>query len=127
MKTDHPSAESDKVSTVENIRDEMRTKVHRLAWPAEPGESIKACIRRVSRATGLTFGQVRSLWYAEWRRVPADIADQIREATEAHERSIDAKIIEQRERRERVWALTHQSSDPEFYRGRTSLDGGSHD
>jgi hypothetical protein len=127
VKTEYPSAESDKMSAVEVIRDEMRGKVRKLAWPSEPGESVKGCIRRVSRATGLSFGQVKSLWYREWRRVPADVADRIREATAAHERNIDAQISGLRARQEQFWSLTHCSHDPEFYRGRAAVDGNETD
>lgn len=38
-----------------------------------------------------------------------------------------ARIIEQRARQEKVWALIHHSSDPDFYRGRAAVDGGEAD
>lgn len=117
---DNPSAEKDKLSTVEAIRSEMSGHVRNLARPSEPGESVKACVRRVSMHTGLSFGQVRRLWYGEWRRVPTDISDKIRKAVECHERRNDQAIAARKEREATFWALTHQSSDPVFYRERAA-------
>lgn len=117
MKTDNQSAEKDRMSAVETIRAEMSGHVRLLATPASPGESVKACIRRVSSRTGLGFGQVRRLWYSEWRIVPAHIADKIREAVNAHERRLDAELATLRAR---TYALTHHSSDPEFYSQRVA-------
>ena len=74
---DNRSEEKDKLSAVETVRMEMSGHVRTLAKPCEPGESVKACVRRAACRAGLGFGQVRRLWYSEWRRVPADIADAI--------------------------------------------------
>ena len=117
---DNPSTEKDKLSAVETVRLEMSGHVRSLASPANPGESVKACIRRVSMRTGLGFGQIRRLWYGEWRVVPAHVADRLRKAAEAHERQLDRQIDELRKRQAALYALTHHSSDPEFYRVRTA-------
>lgn len=87
----------------------MRLSVKRLAYPGEPGEGVKACIRRVARKSGLAFGQVKRLWYGEWRIIPAHVADQIRDAVEIHERKLDA---EQQAIRRRYDALYGPESDP---------------
>lgn len=105
------------MSTVELIADEMQARVRRLAFAGEPGESIKAVLGRVARRSGVTLNEAKRLWYREWRRVPADIADRIREAQDRHEQRIAQELEAQRAR---YWALTHQSSDPEFYSERAS-------
>lgn len=116
--TDCLSAEKDNVSAVEVVQSEMQGRVRLLAMPSEPGESVKACVRRVARATGLSFGQIRRLWYREWRVVPAHIADHIRRAAEAHERRLDQQQEVLRARHAALYGLAHHSSDPEFYEGR---------
>lgn len=73
------------MSSIDGIADEMQERVRRLAFPGEPGESIKAVLGRVARRSGVTFSEAKRLWYREWRRVPADIADKIREAQRKHE------------------------------------------
>ncbi len=100
------------MTSIDSIADEMHVRVRRLAYPAEPGESIKAVLGRVARRSGVTFNEAKRLWYREWRRVPADIADKIREAQERHEDRIFKEIEAQKAR---YWALTHMSSDTEFY------------
>lgn len=118
---DDPSTEKDKLSAVEIIRVEMQEKVRRLATPCEPGESVKSCVRRVSRATGLTFGQVRRLWYSEWRIIPAHVADRIREAVHAHDRRVIETIESNKRRNAALYAILHHSSDPEFYGGQPGV------
>lgn len=100
------------MSSIDGIADEMQVRVRRLAIPGEPGESIKSVLGRVSRRAGVSVNEAKRLWYREWRRVPADIADRIREAQARHEQRIAREIEAQKAR---YWALTHQSSDPEFY------------
>lgn len=124
---DFSSAEKDKLSAVDAIRREMQGSVKLLASPSPPGESVKSCVRRVAAGTRLTYGQVRRLWYGEWRVIPAHVADRIREGVTAHERRIDAEIATLRKRQADLWALTHQSSDPEFYRGQPGVGGGEAD
>lgn len=114
-KTDIPSTEKDKLSPVETIRFEMSNSVKALASPCEPGESIKSCVRRVAMRTGLTFGQVRRLWYAEWNVIPAHVADKLREASEHHDRLLKANMLRA------VAAM--QESDPDFYRDQIEAMG----
>lgn len=101
--------------TSETVQIEMQARVKRLAWPCEPGESIKSCIRRVARKTGLTFGQVRHLWYADWRVIPTHISDRLRQAAQDHEADINLQIERQRRRLNELYALINHSADPEFY------------
>lgn len=112
MRTDNLSAEKDEVS----VTIEIQAHVRRLAYPSEPGESVKSCIRRVARATGFSFGEVRRLWYGERRVIPAQIADRLRQAADKHEREIHQQIERQRERLNQLYALANHSADPEFYR-----------
>lgn len=85
------------VSSIDSVADEMQVRVRRLAFPGEPGESIKAVLGRVARRSGVTFNEAKRLWYREWRRVPADIADKIREAQRKHERTLARQLEELRE------------------------------
>jgi hypothetical protein len=101
----------------EAIQLELSHSVKRLALPGDPGESVKSCIRRVAAKTGLGFDQIRRLWYLRWRLIPAHVADTIREAENAHQRRQDA---EWETIKARYWALSNQSSDPEFYSQRTA-------
>lgn len=104
------------MSTAELVASELQAKVKRLAFPAMPGESIKGCLNRVARRAGVSHTEAKRIWYREWRRVPADVADRIRDAWERHERQIDKELeIE----KARFWALNHCSADPEFYQERT--------
>lgn len=103
------------VSSIDSVADEMQTRIKRLAFPGQPGESIKSVLGRVARRSGVSFSEAKRLWYREWRRVPADIADKIREAEDRHEQQL-AKELEAL--RARHWALTHMSSDTEFYQAR---------
>lgn len=100
------------MSTAECVADELQGKVKRLAFPAQPGESIKGCLNRVARRAGVTTTEAKRLWYREWRRVPADVADRVRDAVERHERQLEQDFPALKAR---FWALTHGSSDPEFY------------
>lgn len=110
-----PSSEKEKLSPVENVRLEMSGLVRSLAAPASPGESVKACIRRVASRSGLRFSQIKCLWYAEWKIIPAYVADKLRQAVEAYDRQIERQIEELKAQQARFYALTHHSSDPEFY------------
>lgn len=107
---DKPSAEKDKVSLVDTIRLEMSAGVQRLAEPSRPGESVKSCVRRVASKTGLPFGQVRRLWYGEWRRVPADIARIIERKIAEHEAETDRIAAA---RAEKYLALTRHTMGAE--------------
>jgi len=84
---------ADHMSAVEDIRLEMSGKLRHLAEPVSPGESVKACLRRASIRAGIAFGQCRRLWYGEWRVVPAHVADQIRKASDAHDRTLKANML----------------------------------
>ena len=108
--------------SIEAVQDQMQVAVRRLATPCEPGETVKACVRRVATRTGLSFDEVRRLWYRRWRVIPAYVADTIRNAVEAHERKLDQAYEARRARQAALYALTHESSDPEFYRGAAGLD-----
>lgn len=108
--------------SIEAVQDEMQAAVRQLATPSVPGESVKACVRRVALATGLTFDEVRRLWYRRWRVIPHYMALKIQNAAEAHERRIAQEHALRLQRRAALYPLTHEGSDPEFYRGRAGLD-----
>ena len=62
---------------------EMRSIVVEAAWPAEPGESVKAAILRASRRLKLGYSRARAYWYEQVRLVPAEEADRLRAARAA--------------------------------------------
>lgn len=115
--TDNQSTEKDRLSPVETVRLEMSGHVRSLATPANPGESVKACIRRVSHRTGLGFGQVRRIWYGEWRVIPAHVADRLRKAAEAHDRQIEQQLAA----RMHTALAAMEATDPEFYRSQAEI------
>lgn len=117
-----PCTEKHRSCPIETVQSEMREAVRSLAKPSEPGESVKACVRRVSLKTGFSFDEIRRLWYGRWRIVPAYVADRIREAKEAHERTLDRNYEALKVRQAALYGLTHEGSDPEFYRARAAVD-----
>lgn len=114
--------------TAEAVAEELQGRVKALAFPGQPGESVKACLNRVAREAGLTASEAKRIWYREMLRIPAHLADRIRTAAERHERTLDQRISEARARQDRLYALIHHSSDPDFYSARAvGLGGGSDD
>lgn len=113
--TENRSAEKEHLSAVETVRAEMSGHVKRLASPSSPGESVKACIRRAASRAGMSFGQIKRCWYGEWRVIPAHVADQLREASAAHDKILKANLLRA------VAAM--QTSDPEFYRNHIEVFG----
>lgn len=105
------------VSTAEIVRERLRLDVRRLAMPGEPGEGVKAALNRVARRAGIPASEAKRLWYSEWRRIPADIAERVDDAVTKHERRLDAELATLRAR---YYALNNHSSDPEFYAARTA-------
>ncbi len=57
---------------VSDVLADMRATVREAAWPAEPGEPVKAAIRRAARKLGLSFARAHGYWYGRARSVPAD-------------------------------------------------------
>jgi hypothetical protein len=96
------------VRTAEEIQDEIARLLRRLADPVVAGESVKACIRRASQRAGLPYGQAKRAWYCEWRKIPAHVADEIRERAAAHDRRLQQAAFQA------IVAL--QESDPDYYR-----------
>lgn len=72
---------------------EMQQRVRLAAYPARPGESVKAAIRRASIRLLLPFSMARRFWYGLPRRVDAATADLIRART-AHLGEIQQRIRE---------------------------------
>lgn len=97
------------MSSIDGIADEMQERVRQIAFPGEPGESIKAVLGRVARRSGVTFNEAKRLWYREWRRVPADIADKIREAQRKHEERV---ALEFEVLKARYMALNNTEANP---------------
>jgi hypothetical protein len=106
------TTEAVKMSTAtispEQVQDEISRALRQLASPVLAGDSVKECIRRASRRTGVPYGQVRRAWYKSWRSIPAYVADTIRIKAAEHERAA---------RRNMVRAIAAmQTTDPAAYR-----------
>lgn len=114
---DKLSKEVSKLSTADAITQEMQFAVRSLAQPLTAGESVKSCIRRVSRNTGLTFRQVKRLWYGDWPALPACIYQDVKEKAAAHDRLQQARA-EASDNLEMLRSLHARLSttDPDFYR-----------
>lgn len=98
--------------SVEAVRQRVSADVRWLALPGIPGESVKACIRRVSMKTGLNFSILKRLWYCEYKRIPADISETVERAVKANAQRQEQEwqLIKQR-----YWAVTYGSGDPDFH------------
>jgi hypothetical protein len=118
------TVETAKMTADEVVSVEMRDCLMKLATPSEPGKKLKRIWDDLSRATGLTYGQVKRLWKREWKVIPASVADEIRRKVADHERKLDAR---DEAIAKRFWHLNHTSSDPEFYQGRTATSDPSPD
>lgn len=96
------------MTTAESVTQEISVLLRQLASPSEPGESVKACIRRAARNSGLTFNQARHGWYREWKNIPAYVADQIRQRAAEHERRLRQSAFQT--------LLAMRESDPDLFR-----------
>jgi hypothetical protein len=102
-----------------DVMDNMRALVREAAWPAEPGEPVKAAIRRAARRLGLSFARTHGYWYGRARSVPAEewVAVQ------------DARLRLRRERAARLRAELaalegHDGAIPQGVRGSVPVDRG---
>lgn len=110
--SDHSSEMRGIMPAIEKLRTEMQDKVHLLARPSEPGESVKSCIRRVAKKTQLSFGQIRRLWYRESLRPPGDVVDIIRDAVRRNEHEIDREFSQLKARYN---LLAHETEHEDYH------------
>lgn len=96
------------MTSATEVTQEISLLLRQLASPAEPGESVKACIRRASMRSGLSFIQAKKCWYGEYARIPAHIADQIRERAAEHDRRLKQSAFQT--------LLAMRESDPDLFR-----------
>lgn len=59
---------------------EIQETLHEMADAHAPREGLKQVFLWLSRQTGLTSGQVKRLWYAEWSVIPAHVFLAVRNA-----------------------------------------------
>lgn len=86
---------------------EAQAWVRLIAWRGcEPGESVKAALRRVAHATGLPHGQIRRYWYGLPSRIDAWALDLLRAKT-GNVRDAQKQLAELRRRH----VATVQSDD----------------
>lgn len=109
MRTEKPSVTTENsMHTAEQVQAEISALLRLLASPVTAGESVKACVRRASVRAGLPYGQVKRMWYREWREIPAHVADIIRERARQHDKKLKAAMFQS--------IVAMQDSDPAFYR-----------
>lgn len=94
--------------TADDIAEEISGLLRKLAEPTTAGETVKQCINRAARNSGLTFRQAQRGWYREWKNIPALLADQIRQRAAEHDRKLKAAAFQT--------ILAMQASDPDLYR-----------
>lgn len=80
--------------TAEQVQEEISGLLRHLAEPVNAGESIQQCIRKVSMRAGLPYGQIKRMWYGEWKKIPAHIADHLRERAAAHDRRLQQSALQ---------------------------------
>lgn len=95
------------MTSAEEVTTEISLLLRRLASPGEPGESVKACIRRASMRSGLSFNQAKRGWYREWKNIPAHVADEIRQRAADHDRRLKQAAFQT--------LLAMRDSDPELF------------
>jgi hypothetical protein len=80
------------------------------AQGAQPGEGVKAAMRRAGRVLGLKHRRVKSLWYREVLRITAEEADALRAARirilREHAARLDAELALLRARLSTLEATT---------------------
>lgn len=101
----------------ETIRVEMASAVRLLG---DSGRSADEQNRLAARRAGLSVTVVERLRWKKIARIPADIADAVREALETHTRNQEARARHEARilaaRLNGIAALADSSSDPDFYR-----------
>lgn len=109
------------MSRAELIKAEMASGVRLLG---SSGRTASEQNHFASRMTGLPVTVVERLRWRKLRRVPADVADAVREALEAFTRHAEAKARHERDiltqRLEAFARMADQSGDPEFYRSQVA-------
>src|SRR5689334_4818863 len=114
------AVETAKMTADEVVSVEMRNRLLRIAREHyEPGDRLKKIWGDLARATGLTYGQCKRIWKQEWKVIPGSVVRRLDKLVADLERQSDA---EQETNRKRYWALTHTSSDPDFYKARTATN-----
>lgn len=101
----------------ETIRVEMASAVRLLG---EHGRNADEQNHLAARRAGLSVTVIERLRWKKIGRIPADIADTVREALAAHTRNQEAKARHEARilaaRLNGIAALADSSSDPDFYR-----------
>jgi len=99
----------------ELIADEMASAVRFLGGEGKASEQI----RRAARSAGLTYTVIERLRWRKIKRVPADIADVVREAVERHNEDSLARAKHEAFIAKQTAALMAArlvEIDPDFYR-----------
>lgn len=100
MDMEKPSTNAERGAAVdEAVVLEMRAIVRRAGEPWQPGDSVKAALRRAARKLGLSYRRTKTFWYGEPCSVRAVEADRLR--------AVDLALLrEQRNRLEADLNLT---------------------
>lgn len=109
------------MSRAELIRGEMESGVRLLG---SEGRSAAEQNYLASRLTGLPVTVIERLRWKKIRRIPADIADSVRDATAEFTRRAEARARHERNiltaRLEAAAAIADSPSDPDFYRSQVA-------
>lgn len=108
MQTDKLSATTEKLAvnattTPADFRAEMAEAMRDLARPAEPGEGVKAAIRKALKRLGhpdITPGMAKRLWYGEVHSLPGHIVLHIVARRAAHRANLDRDLVSLKRRLE---------------------------
>lgn len=79
MKRENFSAEREKGMNAERIVNQSGQMVRELV-SLEPRTTLQSSFHHLSLKTGLECGQIKRLYYGEWRIIPAHIWEQLKQA-----------------------------------------------
>lgn len=109
------------MSRVDAIRMEMAGAVRLLG---EGGRNAAEENNRAARMTGLSIAVVERLRWKKLRRIPADVADAVRDAVNAANVKAEAKARHERQlfaaKMAALETYANSSTDPEFVRARAA-------
>lgn len=83
------------MATAEEVSTDLQSRLHEMASGFEGGLSKKEIINRLARLVHMEEGQVKRIYYGEWRVIPAHVFIQINEAYRAFVESRQAYLRHQ--------------------------------
>lgn len=103
------------------IRNEMATAVRLIGREGRKAEEQN---HKAARLSGLPVTVIERLRWKKMKRIPADVADAVRDALEAHRQRSEARAEHERSiltaRLTALAAIADSPSDPDFYRSQVA-------